>query len=61
MVGADNVVAEAHVTTGPLEGSLRVIETGLKPDDQVVVDGLQRAVPGEKVTPATVSIADKSS
>ena len=28
VVGKDNVVAEKHVTTGPLQGSLRVIETG---------------------------------
>src|SRR6201999_3099155 len=41
VVGTDNVVAEKHVTTGPIEGQLRVIETGLTPDDLVVVDGLQ--------------------
>ena len=36
VVGADHVVAQKHVTTGPLRGTLRVIETGLAPDDLVV-------------------------
>ena len=60
VVGADRVVAQKHVTAGPLQGPLRVIETGLSPDDQVVVDGLQRAVPGQTVEPATVNLADAS-
>jgi RND family efflux transporter MFP subunit len=51
VVNGDNVVAQRSVTTGPLERTLRVIETGLKPDDRVVVAGLQRAIPGEHVVP----------
>jgi multidrug efflux pump subunit AcrA (membrane-fusion protein) len=39
------------VQTGPLDGGLRVIESGLKPDDKVVVAGLLRAIPGQKVEP----------
>ena len=58
VVGANHVVAEKHVTTGPLQGQLRVIEIGLSPDEQVVVDGLQRAVPGQTVEPATVNLPD---
>ena len=58
VVGADHVVAQKHVTTGPLRGTLRVIETGLAADDLVVVDGLQRAVPGQTVEPATVNLTD---
>ena len=58
VVGADHVVAEKHVTTGPLQGTLRVIENGLGPDDLVVVDGLQRAVPGQAVEPETVTVND---
>lgn len=60
VVGADHVVAQKHVTTGPLSGSLRVIETGLAADDLVVVDGVQRAVPGQTVQPTTVNLADAS-
>lgn len=58
VVGPDNVVAEKHVTTGPLRGSMRVIETGLTADDLIVVEGLQRAVPGQTVQPATISLAE---
>jgi RND family efflux transporter MFP subunit len=60
VVGADHVVAQKHVTTGPGRGTFRVIETGLAQDDMVVVDGLQRAVPGETVDPATVQLMDAS-
>lgn len=60
VVGADHVVAQKHVTTGPLRGTLRVIETGLAPDDLVVIDGLQRATPGQTVEPTTVTLMDAS-
>ncbi len=56
VVGKDNIVVQRHVTTGPLEGRLRVIETGLTLDDLVVVNGLQRAVPGQEVDPVTVAV-----
>jgi RND family efflux transporter MFP subunit len=58
VVGKDNVVAQKHVGIGPIEGTLRAIESGLQPDDLVVIDGLQRAVPGQAVEPTTVSVAD---
>ena len=51
VVNNDNVVEQRKVRTGPTEGDLRVIESGLKPDDRVVVAGLLRAIPGEKVDP----------
>jgi RND family efflux transporter MFP subunit len=52
VVNGENVVELRHVQTGPLEdGGLRVIEDGLKPEDRVVVAGLLRAIPGEKVDP----------
>jgi RND family efflux transporter MFP subunit len=60
VVGADHVVAQKHVTTGPKQGAFRVIEAGLAPDEMVVVDGLQRAVPGQTVDPATVMLMDTS-
>ena len=50
-MNGDNVVEQRKVTTGPLEGALRVIESGLKPDDRVIVAGLLRAIPGQKVDP----------
>jgi RND family efflux transporter MFP subunit len=51
VVNGENVVEQRKVLTGPLEGELRVIETGLKPDDRVVTSGLLRAIPGQKVDP----------
>jgi multidrug efflux pump subunit AcrA (membrane-fusion protein) len=51
VVNGENVVEQRKVTTGPLEGDLRVIESGLKGDDRVVVAGLLRAIPGQKVDP----------
>ncbi|WP_246664112.1 efflux RND transporter periplasmic adaptor subunit [Tardiphaga sp. P9-11] len=51
VVNGDNIVEQRKVMTGPLEGELRVIESGLKPDDRVVVAGLLRAIPGQKVDP----------
>jgi len=51
VVKADNTVDVRPVILGPLDGGLRVIREGLMPGDQVIVDGLQRARVGAKVTP----------
>jgi RND family efflux transporter MFP subunit len=51
VVNADNVVEQRKVQTGPLDGGLRVIESGLTGDDRIVVAGLLRAIPGQKVDP----------
>jgi RND family efflux transporter MFP subunit len=51
VVNGDNVVEQRHVRTGPLDGGLRVIEDGLKPDDRVVIEGLLRVIPGQKADP----------
>jgi len=51
VVNSENIVEQRKVQTGPLEGELRVIESGLKPDDRVVTAGLLRAIPGQKVDP----------
>ncbi len=51
VVGKDNVVKQQPVTTGPVEGQLRVITKGLSADDKVVIGSLQRAVAGKSVTP----------
>ncbi len=50
-VGPDSTVKPKIVTTGDLRGGLRVIRSGLDPDDRVVIDGLVRAMPGAKVAP----------
>jgi RND family efflux transporter MFP subunit len=60
VVNSDNVVEQRKVGTGPLEGDLRVIESGLKPDDRVVIAGLLRAIPGQKVEPQLQKIEASS-
>jgi RND family efflux transporter MFP subunit len=51
VVNKDDVVEQRKVTIGPKVGDLRVIDGGLKPDDRVVISGILRAVPGQKVAP----------
>jgi RND family efflux transporter MFP subunit len=51
VVNGENVVEQRKVRTGQVEGNLRVIESGLKADDRVVIAGLLRAIPGQKVDP----------
>jgi membrane fusion protein, multidrug efflux system len=51
VVKDDNTVEAKPVILGPLDEGLRVIREGLKPEDRVVVDGLQRVRVGAKVTP----------
>ncbi len=49
-VGADTVVSQNTITLGQLQtNGLRVVEAGLKPGDKIIVNGLQRAIPGSKV------------
>jgi multidrug efflux system membrane fusion protein len=51
VVKDDNTVEAKPVVLGPLDEGLRVIREGLKAEDKVIVDGLQRARVGAKVTP----------
>jgi len=51
VVNKDNVVEQRQVTTGPVDNGLRVIDSGLKPDDRIVIAGLLRSIPGQKVDP----------
>jgi RND family efflux transporter MFP subunit len=53
----DDVVRQRYVQLGELVGNLRVIASGLKPDDRVVVGELWRAAPGTKVTPQLTAIS----
>ena len=51
IVGPDNKVREQQIDPGPVADGLRVIRSGLKSTDRVVIDGLMRARPGKSVTP----------
>jgi membrane fusion protein, multidrug efflux system len=57
VVNGQDEVEQRFVKTGAAVGQLRVIETGLKPDDRVIVSGAGRAVPGRKVAATNTTIA----
>lgn len=50
-VDENNVVVPKVVRPGPTELGLRIIRSGLEPDDRVIINGLVRARPGAPVTP----------
>jgi len=56
VVNGDNVVEQRKVQIGPADNGLRVIESGLKPDDRVVTAGLLRVIPGQKIDPQVTKI-----
>lgn len=60
VLNADNVVEQRKIEPGQHVGPLRVMESGLKPDDRVVVDGILRAIPGQKVEPKMQTLAAPS-
>src|SRR5437763_118364 len=49
IVNADNTVEQRRVQLGQSFGELRLVESGLKPDERVVVAGILDAIPGQKV------------
>lgn len=51
-VGAEGVVKPAVIRPGPLVEGLRIVREGLTGDEDIIIDGLLRARPGAKVTPA---------
>jgi RND family efflux transporter MFP subunit len=51
-VAPDGTVVPKPVELGQVtDGNLRVIRSGITPDDEVIINGLLRARPGQKVTP----------
>ena len=50
-VAPDGTVTPKVVEIGELDGGLRIVKTGLAPNDKVIINGLMRARPGSKVTP----------
>src|SRR2546428_62392 len=50
-IAADGSVGTKLVELGPIVDGLRVIRSGLATSDRIVIEGLQRARPGQKVTP----------
>ncbi len=56
-VSADGTVSRKGIVPGPLFGGLRVAREGLSGDEWVITRGLQRARPGQKVSPKPETLA----
>jgi len=59
VVASENKVDYRPLKIGTLHNGLRVIESGLKPDEWVIVNGLQRVRPGATVEPQRVEMASQ--
>ncbi|NIL98977.1 MAG: efflux RND transporter periplasmic adaptor subunit [Planctomycetales bacterium] len=57
VLAADGKVQRRNFVLGPKYGSLVVVDQGLKDDDMVVIDGLQRVRDGSPVTPSTIDLS----
>jgi hypothetical protein len=60
VVNAENVVEKRPVTTGQTIDGMLVIEEGVRADDWVVVNGIQKARPGGEVEPERSDMAGLS-
>ncbi|SDO32353.1 RND family efflux transporter, MFP subunit [Methylobacterium phyllostachyos] len=56
LLGPDNVIQQKDVQLGPKVDGYRVIQSGLKGDELIVVNGTSRVRPGAKVTPDTIEL-----
>ena len=58
IVGPDDQVATRTIQTGPRIGSLVIVNSGLEPQDRVVLAGAQKIRPGAKVIPKEVPVEE---
>jgi multidrug efflux system membrane fusion protein len=56
VIGADNKAAYREVTLGANVDGLRIVNSGLKPGERIVVSGVQRVRPGALVAPQEVQM-----
>ena len=56
LLGLENKVEYRPVELGPLVDGLRVVRSGLKPGDTIVVNGLMRVRPGMQVNPQLIAM-----
>ena len=59
VVNADNVVEKRPVELARALGNRWLVDSGLQPGEQLVVDGFQRIKPGDKVAPQVVDLNAK--
>jgi RND family efflux transporter MFP subunit len=56
IVTSDNTVERKQVTVGNKYGEMVVIQDGIENTDSVIIEGLQRARPGSKVNPKSITL-----
>lgn len=61
VVDAENKAVYREVSLGASVNGLRVVTSGLKPEERIVVNGLQRIRPGSLVAPQPVAMAQSRS
>jgi multidrug efflux system membrane fusion protein len=59
VVGDDNKAAYREVALGANVDGLRIVTSGLKPNERIVVNGLQRVRPGSLVAPQSITMASR--
>ena len=59
VVGADNQPQFREVRLGALDGAMRVVQGGVEPGENVIVDGLQRVIPGLPVVPTVLKVDEQ--
>jgi RND family efflux transporter MFP subunit len=61
VVDSKNIAQLRHITTGQLADGLRVVKTGLQPDDVVIINGILKVRPNSPVKPDQGSMEQFSS
>ncbi|WP_281178662.1 efflux RND transporter periplasmic adaptor subunit [Azospirillum thiophilum] len=56
VVAEDGTVSYRTIVPGAAQAGLRVVKSGLEPGERIVVNGLQHARPGTRVSPRTVAM-----
>jgi multidrug efflux system membrane fusion protein len=56
VIDSKNIAQLRHVTIGPMADGLRVVKTGLQPDDVIIVNGILKVRPNSPVKPENGSM-----
>lgn len=59
IVNSNNAVEARALTTSRTVGNQWLVESGLKPGDRVIVEGLQKTAPGATVAPVELTLDEK--
>jgi multidrug efflux system membrane fusion protein len=59
VVGADGQPQFREVKLGAVDAGMRVVQGGVKPGENVIVDGLQRVIPGLPVVPTVLKVDEQ--